>query len=95
LKLHLEWVPGHEDVEGNELADDEAKKAAGGITSATQELPHILHQTLPISIAALKSERKKTILPRWRASWTTSPRFGRLSKVDANMPSSRAYKMIS
>ncbi|KIJ22827.1 hypothetical protein M422DRAFT_276688 [Sphaerobolus stellatus SS14] len=95
LRLHLEWVPGHEGVEGNELADVEAKKAAEGRSSSTHRLPQILRQPLPISTAALKSERKKSILPRWRAHWTTSPRYGRLSKIDDKMPSSRAYKMLS
>ncbi|KIJ49948.1 hypothetical protein M422DRAFT_79461, partial [Sphaerobolus stellatus SS14] len=70
----------------NELADADAKRTATGDISNRDDLPYILRQPLPISIAVLKSERKKSKILRWRALWITSPRFNRLSKVDSTMP---------
>ena len=48
LHIHLEWVPGHMEIEGNELADEHAKRAAAGDTSRMGDLlleygPHVVH----------------------------------------------------
>jgi ribonuclease HI len=34
FRLHIAWIPGHRDIEGNEAVDAEAKAAAQGATSA-------------------------------------------------------------
>ncbi|KAI0046409.1 hypothetical protein FA95DRAFT_1454963, partial [Auriscalpium vulgare] len=54
--LTLRWVPGHEDLEGNELADVEAKAAAAGASSARRRLPEILRDGLPRSASAIRQE---------------------------------------
>jgi ribonuclease HI len=54
LELHVAWVPGHEGVQGNELVDKEAKRAAQGHTD--RQLPPFLRNPLPIS----KSTAKQT-----------------------------------
>jgi ribonuclease HI len=40
LRIHLAWVPGHENIASNELADDLAKKAAEGQHSLCYHCRH-------------------------------------------------------
>jgi ribonuclease HI len=95
LRIHLEWVPGHMEIKGNELADTHAKMASEGNTSNLADLPHILRKCLPESVAALKAQRKGTILQRWRKDWSQSPRFEKMSRVDSTLPNRKTYKMLS
>ena len=46
--LTIRWTAGHEGLEGNELADEEAKEAAKGHTSETKLLPSYLRKPLLI-----------------------------------------------
>jgi ribonuclease HI len=52
--LTIRWTAGHEGLEGNELADREAKEAAKGSSSDTKQLPSYLRRPLLINPAALK-----------------------------------------
>ena len=82
------------DIEGNEAADVKAKDATTGIISVRERLPPLLRDTLPVSVAALKGERKKSMPARWLPIWTTSPRFARMAKIDKDMPSAQTVKML-
>ena len=53
LKLTLQWMPGHEGIEGNKKANKEVKQAAQGSSSPASNLPHLLRQSLPISASSL------------------------------------------
>jgi ribonuclease HI len=48
----MRWIPGHEAIEGNERADEEAKKAAKGDTSHKWEIPIECRGIMPTSRAA-------------------------------------------
>lgn len=52
--LLLRWTAGHVKIEGNELADEEAKLAAEGLTSAATLLPRPLRKPLKQNKAAAK-----------------------------------------
>ncbi|KAJ7687148.1 hypothetical protein B0H17DRAFT_1203812 [Mycena rosella] len=69
FKLHIAWIPGHKDVEGNEAVDAEAKTAAQGESSVLPHALRALHH-LPSSMAALKAAHKKHIARVWHARCT-------------------------
>jgi ribonuclease HI len=72
--LTLRWTAGHVNIEGNELADQEAKLAAEGTTSAASSLPKILRKPLKHNKSAAKQAHKKKLKVAWRKDWNKSPR---------------------
>jgi ribonuclease HI len=57
FKMQLHWISGHSGIEGNELVDVEAKKAAKGDSLEARALPPSLTDyVLGHSTAALKQE---------------------------------------
>jgi len=81
--VRIEWIAGHEGVEGNEWADEEAKAAAEGEanTSEEDELPEILREGLTDSISARKQAHRESMKTRWTKMWAGSPRAHRLQKL--------------
>jgi ribonuclease HI len=65
--LHIQWVPGHVDVEGNERADKLAKEA-------TQKTPPPRVKT---SLSYLRRVVKAKRNTEWREVWTAMPNKGR------------------
>jgi ribonuclease HI len=60
-QIRMVWTPGHVGIDGNERADEEAKKAARGDQSAASDLPALLRKPLPMSrSAARKTYKAKT-----------------------------------
>lgn len=61
--MTIQWTPGHHRIPGNEAADEQAKMAARGNSSARNKLPKSLLAArtnvaiiLPISKLALKQQ---------------------------------------
>ena len=76
ITLHLAWVPGHEGVEGNEIADTLAKEG-------TKELP----EDDTIRFAYLRRQIKQQAFKDWLEDWKTGHKgatyFGQpLKRVD-------------
>lgn len=90
FRLRLVWVPGHNDVDGNELADLHAKKASAGVDTDDAQLDD---EPLPDSAAALRAAFKKDASRQWQARWADSERGRRYSRFDTTPPSARVTRM--
>jgi ribonuclease HI len=93
--LTLRWTVGHIGIDGNELIDSKAKKAAKGQSSTTSSLPRILCRKLKISTAALKQNQKKCHKERWKKKWASSTRGKQDHQYDSSSPSNRFIELIS
>lgn len=92
--LHIRWVPGHEDIEGNEAADVAAKAAARGNGSKIEDLPQYLQQeALPRSKSAIIEEEDKNTIRLWKEMWRTSPRYAQQHAIDPKLPSKSFMKL--
>jgi hypothetical protein len=88
-------MAGHIGIDGNELIDSEAKKAAKGQSSTTSSLPRILRRKLKISIVALKQNQKKCHKKRWKKNWASSTRGKQDHQYDSSSPSNHFIELIS
>lgn len=82
LVVEIHWIPGHQGVEGNEQADEEAKKAAGGDGTDERELPMELREGLPFNVLSERATFAERIKKRWQDMWRRSPRYAKLNRVD-------------
>ncbi len=68
IQLHLEWVPGHMNIRGNDLADKAAKKGT--------ELQYITPESY-ISLAFIKRKIREKGLIKWNNIWSKSKSKGK------------------
>lgn len=95
IRVTLRWVPGHMDVEGNELADQHAKDAATGQSSNRTSLPKYLRKTLPRSAAKAKQMMKAQAKREAAETWKKSPRYAKLSAIDTTLPSAKYLQLTA
>ena len=87
-KVKFIWTLGHEDIEGNEKADKEAKKAMEEGSSRQRDLPvWLCRKNLPLSISATRQKLKKDMMTRWKAEWSKSPHYALSKNIDCSLPS--------
>ena len=94
----VRWISDHDGVEGNERADEEAKRAANAQqeNSPRRRLPIYLRKgTLPSSISALKQAQRTESLARWARMWETSPRYRRTTNTDPKTISGSFLKLVA
>jgi len=61
-------------LEGNELADKEAKRASEGLTTDKPLLPSYLHKSLLINSAAVKRAHNDMLMSNWVKTWRGTDR---------------------
>jgi len=92
VPIQISWISAHSDIQGNEMADGEAKLAAMGKTSTTDTLPHLLCQPLLKNGSALKQEFHKLLKARWKTWWRNSSHHDKFSHMDNQFPFSNFNK---
>ena len=94
-KLIIRWIPGHMEIEGNELADMEANKAAWGDASPNSALPTMLRNPLPASTSAVRRAYKETIKRDAAVHLAKSKRYPRPRDIDGSIPSAQFRKLTA
>jgi len=95
IELDMIWVSGHEEIEGNERADSEAKRAAKGNSSPDAQLPKHCRGRFPRSKAAALQHFHKLLKFESALLLSRSPRFTKLHEIDTSSPSPRYQKITA
>jgi ribonuclease HI len=93
--LVVRWTAGHVGIAGNELADREAKRAAGGTSSDKKLLPTLLRRKLTANSTALKTNHHEAIKEKWKSNWRKSTRGIKMATIDNTTPSKTLLNTIS
>src|ERR1700733_10040780 len=93
--ITIQWITGHKGVEGNELADEQAKKAITEGSSNTSELPRILKKALPHCKSAIKCAYSEKLKRNAQKAWQKSLRYERMKNTDPTTPSRKYIDLIT
>ncbi|PPR00222.1 hypothetical protein CVT24_004961 [Panaeolus cyanescens] len=91
-KVTVKWISAHSNVTGNEKIDFEAKQAAMGMTSRSQDLPRILRSPLPRSISALRQELKREAKEKANDMLKASPRWAQFRDLETDFDFANFHK---
>lgn len=99
-QLNIRWVLGHTNIAGNESMDREAKKAAEGNSTYTDQLPVSLMRqgapiTLPYSKATLVQAFNSKLKIEIKADFLFTDRGKRLRQQDPTMPSGKFATLVN
>ena len=95
LDILVKWTPGHMGIEGNERADEEAKKAAREGSSPSHKLPAPLRKILPRSKSAARQEFLRKLKLAAIKLWKESPRFERIAHLGATFKHNSFTKLTN
>ena len=84
--LLVHWVPGHRDIEGNELADQQAKEAANEMVGADPE-------DFPITMDKKEAvaEIKKNVKEKWQRKFELSEKVDQVQEVFSEVGSRNCF----
>ena len=85
IQITLQWIPGHSEIRGNELADQLAKE---GTRKPQPDNPCTMATTKNI----LKSQTKEEWLNKWATGTTGRALFAERSKPKKNDPINKLYR---
>lgn len=94
LRLTLRWVPGHDNIPGNENADAAVKEAAAGRSSPSPQLPLPLRRPLPLSASRARQNFATELQRRASARWKVSRRGIRMMEIDSKLPLAKYDELI-
>ena len=75
LHVHIHWVPGHNDILGNELADQQAKAGAQEMVGAIEQVGMAMDRREAIA------EIKRQIAENWKLKFTLSEKMERIQET--------------
>lgn len=93
--LMIRWTARHEDIEGNEIIDREAKRAAEGLASIKELLPAYLRKPLLMNPSAVKRAYSDQLKSSWGDTWRKSIRGSKMHQIDTSTLSNKFLKAIS
>ena len=93
--LTVKWISSHSKVLGNKKADQLAKKAAEGCSSALTSLPHLFRTPLPRSTSRTKQAYNLTLHKIWTNQWNRSPRKNKITQLGEDFPFKKFTKTLS
>ncbi|KAJ8454183.1 hypothetical protein ONZ45_g19403 [Pleurotus djamor] len=96
LSISLHWISAHDDVTGNERADELAKEAARGREHRPDPLPGTLREyfSLPLSKSAKKQFAKARRKHQSWDDWVKSKRKPKLDHIDEKLTDDKYMRQV-
>lgn len=95
IDLQIHWTPAHRNFAPNERADELAKRAAKGSSSAASRLPSLIRNAaLPSSIPATRHKHLTALRENWKTRWKKSPRYPLSHSIDKSLPSNKFLYLV-